>query len=122
MYTHIYSGRGERGRHLQQCASGSRSTVGRGEEGVLVWRPYVLNRYSLKQTEGVDTMRCAIQHLGCRGRAAPGGSGRGECMRGAINNRAPHRSPRSRRRCAQIFLWRSHRNANRVVVVCSPPG
>jgi len=43
---------------------------------------------------------CAIQHLGVVGE--PGGSGRGERVRGAINNRAPHRSPRSRRRRAHV--------------------
>jgi len=38
-----------------------------------------------------------MQHLGVVGE--PDGSGRGECVRGAINNRAPHRSPpRSRHR------------------------
>jgi len=43
---------------------------------------------------------CAIQHLGVVGE--PGASGRGECVRGAINNRAPHRRPHSRHRRAQI--------------------
>jgi len=42
---------------------------------------------------------CAIQHLGAVGELD--GSGRGECVRGASNNRAPHRSPRSRHRRAQ---------------------
>jgi len=43
---------------------------------------------------------CAIQHLRVVGE--PGGSGRGEGVRGAINNRAPHRSPHSRHRRAQV--------------------
>jgi len=42
---------------------------------------------------------CAIQHLGVV--SEPGGSGRGECVRGAIRTRAPHRSPRSRHRRAR---------------------
>jgi len=42
---------------------------------------------------------CAIQHLGVVGE--PGGSGRGERVRGAITNLASHRSLRSRHRRAQ---------------------
>jgi len=42
---------------------------------------------------------CAIQHLGVVGK--PGGSGRGECVRSAINNRTPHRRLHSRHRRAQ---------------------
>jgi len=45
---------------------------------------------------------CAIQHRGVLGE--PGGSGREECVKGAINNRAPHRRPRSRHRRAQRAL------------------
>ena len=37
--------------------------------------------------------RCAVCDTTPRGSGEPGGSGRGECVRGAINNRAPHRSP-----------------------------
>jgi len=49
----------------------------------------------------------AIQHPGVVGE--PGGSGRGECVRGAVNNRASHRSPRSRHRFAPVHkTWPAH--------------
>ena len=48
---------------------------------------------------------CVLLRGGCEGSVIgvvgePGGSRRGECVRGAINNRASHRSPRSRHRRA----------------------
>jgi len=54
-----------------------------------------------RKTEERAWMRCAVCDTTPRGRGEPGGSGRGECVRGAIHNRAPHRSPRSRHRRAQ---------------------
>jgi len=55
---------------------------------------------SQKQNKRAWT-RCALCDTTPTGSGEPGGSGRGECVRGAINNRAPHRSPRTRHRRAR---------------------
>jgi len=54
----------------------------------------VRHRKTQKQNKRAWT-RCAVCDTTPRGSGEPGGSGRGACVRGAINNRAPHRSPRS---------------------------
>jgi len=48
----------------------------------------------------VDTVRC-VRYTTYRGSGEPGGFGRGECVRSAINNRTPRRRPRTRHRRAQ---------------------
>jgi len=46
--------------------------------------------------------RCAVCDTTPRGSGEPGGSGRGGCVRGAINNRAPHRSPLGEERASGL--------------------
>ena len=78
-------------------------------------------------------VRC-VRYNTYRDSGEPGGSGRGECVRSAIDNRTPHRRPRTRHRRAQrarqnnrrhknklnrgpihVFLWHSHTNEQALV-------
>ena len=47
--------------------------------------------------------RCALCDTTPRGSGEPGGSGRGECVRNAIDNRTSHRRPRTRHRRPQSY-------------------
>ena len=58
--------------------------------------------------------RCAVRDTTPRGSGEPGGSGRGACVRGALNNRAPHRSPRTRHRRAQRARQNNRRHTNKL--------